>query len=139
MLLEYQTMGIFPSGHIMEKLRPHLPDDVITSQELEFVSINSNIKIAGLVARQLQHPSSQAYFISLEDEYGLIHLIIWPQIYEKFKSKFLEPLILVEGRVSRREGTINVIVSNIGLPDLKSDSAVEISDIIKFHDISIME
>lgn len=111
MLAEYKTLDLYPSGHFMEMLRPHLDGDVLTSNQLKSKKNNQKVKTAGIVARPLQHPLSQAYFITLEDEFGFIPLVIWPGIYEKYKDKLREPLILIDGIVSRREGTFNLVVT----------------------------
>jgi error-prone DNA polymerase len=115
---EYRTMGLYPNGHLMEKLRPHLGKDVVTSDQLRTMRDGQQVKVAGLVARPLQHPLANAYFISLQDEYGFIPLIIWSTVYEKWKTQLREPLLLVDGLVSRREGTLNVVVTKVAVPRL---------------------
>ena len=111
MLAEYNTLDLYPSGHFMEMLRPYLDGDVLTSNQLKSKKDNQKVKTAGIVARPLQHPLSQAYFITLEDEFGFIPLVIWPRIYEQYKDKLREPLIFVDGIVSRKEGTFNLVVT----------------------------
>ena len=120
MAKEYSTLDLYPNGHLMEKLRPHLGKDVLTSEELREMEEGKHVKVAGLVARPLQHPLANAYFITLQDEYGLIPLIIWANVYEKYKAKLREPLLMVEGVVSRREGTINLIVGKVSIPNLEA-------------------
>jgi error-prone DNA polymerase len=118
MASEYSTLGLCPNGHLMEKLRSHLGKDVVTSDQLKGMKDGQQVKVAGLVARPLQHPLANAYFISLQDEYGFIPLIIWPTVYEKWKARLREPLLLVEGVVTRREGTLNVVVTKVAVPRL---------------------
>jgi aspartyl-tRNA synthetase len=91
----------------------------VTSDDLRGIRDGQQVKVAGLVARPLQHPLANAYFITLEDEHGFIPLIIWPNVYEKYRDKLREPLLLVEGVVSRREGTLNVVVSRASVPRLE--------------------
>ena len=71
----------------MEMLRPHLASNVLTSNQIKSKGDNQRVKTAGIVARPLQHPLSSAYFITLEDEFGFIPLIIWPKVYEQYKTK----------------------------------------------------
>ena len=113
---EYRTLDMYPGGHLLERLRPHLPPDVPSSVGLRQRGEGEWVRVAGLVARPLQHPLSEAYFITLEDEHGMIPLIIWPGVYERFKRELREPLLMVRGTVSRREGTLNVVVHDVVLP-----------------------
>jgi error-prone DNA polymerase len=52
-------------------------------------------------------------FITLEDEFGHIPLMVFPQVYEKYEQQFKSPFLLVKGRLSRREGTHNVVVTRV--------------------------
>jgi len=40
-------------------------------------------------------------------------LIVWPAVYQKLKLIIKEPLLLATGTVSRREGTMNIVVESI--------------------------
>jgi error-prone DNA polymerase len=80
------------------------------------------VKVAGLVARPLQHPLAEAYFLSLEDEFGFIPLIVWPSTYEEYKRELREPFMLVEGTISRREGTLNIVVQKVTIPKIPGSS-----------------
>ncbi|MFQ5875892.1 MAG: OB-fold nucleic acid binding domain-containing protein, partial [Dehalococcoidia bacterium] len=105
---EYRSMGLFPNGHVMSYLRPGLPDDVLSSVEVAQRADGEQVAVAGLVIRR-QRPLAKAVFITLEDEYGHTPLIIWPKIYQRYKSQLREPFLLVRGTVSRREGTLNIM------------------------------
>lgn len=107
---EYQTLNLSTTGHMMEELRAHLPPKVIPSHLLATYTEGSAIITAGIVIRR-QHPiSTKAIFMTLEDEHGLIPLIIWPTTWNQYRDNFKAPFLLVWGRVSRREGTMNIIV-----------------------------
>ena len=110
MLSEYNSLNLYPKGHFMEMIRPLLDPDILSGKQVKKEKDGQIVKVAGIVARPLQHPLSSAYFITLEDEFGFIPLIIWPKVYEQYKSKLHEPIILVDGVISRREGLFNVVV-----------------------------
>ncbi|MCZ6788966.1 MAG: DNA polymerase III subunit alpha [Chloroflexi bacterium] len=107
---EYRTMGLHPGGHVLAYLRDQLEGAVSTSREIVDLEDGAQVTVAGLVIRR-QRPSGKAVFITLEDEYGLSPLIIWPAVYQKYRHAFREPLLAVQGTVSRRDGTMNVVVS----------------------------
>ena len=70
-----------------------------------------NVLTAGLVVRR-QSPLGNAIFITLEDEFGHIPLIVWQSTYHALKEHLSKPLIQIEGIVSKKEGTLNIIVTN---------------------------
>ncbi len=67
---------------------------------------------AGLVIRR-QRPRGKVVFITLEDEFGHIPLMVFPQVYERQEHKFKSPFLIVKGMLSRREGTHNVVVNQV--------------------------
>jgi len=111
MQYEYQTLGLYPKGHLMHFLRNHLKDNILTSQAALQLSHGTKVKVAGIVIRR-QKPLGNAIYMTLEDETGHTPLVIWPQIYQKLKLVLREPLIIVEGIISRQDGTINIVVKN---------------------------
>ena len=111
MQYEYQSLGLYPNGHLMHFLRNHLKDNILTSQAALQLSHGIKVKVAGIVIRR-QKPLGNAIYMTLEDENGHTPLVIWPKIYQKLKLVLREPLIIVEGIISRQDGTINIVVKN---------------------------
>jgi error-prone DNA polymerase len=109
---EYNTLGLYPRAHLMEKLRPHLPTDLVRSADIRDLKDGTPIRVAGVVIRR-QRPLAKAVFITLEDETGHAPLVIWPDVYERVKRIAREPILLCSGVVSHREGTLNVVVRTI--------------------------
>jgi error-prone DNA polymerase len=51
--------------------------------------------------------------MTLEDEDGMVNVIIRPQVYQKCRQIFkLEPLIMVEGTIQKRD-TLNIIAETL--------------------------
>lgn len=109
---EYASLGLFPTGHVMEKLRPLLDKKLVSSRDVPYLDEGMEVRTAGLVVRR-QHPQAKAYFLTLEDEFGHISLVVWPQVYERYRVKLKEPFLVVKGTVSRRGGTFNVVVNGV--------------------------
>ena len=115
---EYRAMGLHPVGHVMAYLRGQLGAEVATSRDVIELEDGADVAVAGLVIRR-QRPLGKAVFITLEDEFGHTPLILWPKVYVRYRQVLKEPLVVVEGTVSRREGTMNVVVSRArALPTL---------------------
>ncbi len=109
---EYRTMGVYPHGHVMRYLRRRLGEGVVPSFLLERFPDGHPVRVAGLVVRR-QHPDSAhgVSFFTLEDEYGHIPLIVWNAVYAEHRRVLREPFLVVEGTLSRRDETINVVVT----------------------------
>jgi len=110
---EYRLMGLSPDGHLFEELRQELGPRFVTSERLASLEEGAFVLVGGMVVR-LQHPAAQAYFVTLEDEEGLIPLVLWEGMYEQYRSTLRETFVLAAGRVSRKEGTVNIIVERLG-------------------------
>ena len=108
---EYRTMGLYPEGHVMSHLSLQLGSGVTTSQQVQDLEDGTEVTVAGLVIRR-QRPLGKAVFITLEDQFGHTPLILWPKVYERFRKVLKEPIVKVKGTVSRRDGTMNVLVSH---------------------------
>ena len=115
MLADYGSTGVTLREHPLELMRPSLPGDLRTSEELERHPDGRRVRVAGLVvARQRPATAKGVTFMLLEDEHGTINLIIPPPVYERFRLAVRsEPLLLATGRLERREGTMNVVVDRI--------------------------
>ncbi len=107
MLDEYAMMGLCPDGHVMELVRHELTD-VFTSDDLQASSDGDTVRVAGRVVRR-QRPLAAAVFLTLEDEFGLVPLAVWPAEWERLKGALRHTLVVVEGTVSRRDDTLNVV------------------------------
>jgi error-prone DNA polymerase len=107
---EYNILNLYPGGHVMEKLRPHFRKGFFSSREILHLRNGDIINAAGLVIRR-QRPQGKMVFITLEDEFGHIPLMIFPQVYERYENVFKSPFLVIKGRFLRREGTHNVVVT----------------------------
>jgi error-prone DNA polymerase len=118
MLADYRTLGMTVTSHPMGLLRSRLPVGSIDSRELVTLANGSRVRIGGLVvARQRPGTAGGVVFVLLEDEFGVVNLIVPPGVYERHRLTVrTEPLLLVEGRLERHAqagGAINVLVNRV--------------------------
>jgi error-prone DNA polymerase len=115
MLADYRTTSLSVGPHPLELLRAHLPGDVLTSRELEDAPHGARVAVAGMaIARQRPSTAKGIVFMLLEDELGLVNLIVSPQVYERFRMLVRgEPLLLARGRFERIDRNCNVVVSDL--------------------------
>jgi error-prone DNA polymerase len=71
--------------------------------------------VAGLVvARQRPATAHGIVFLLLEDETGMINVIVRPQVYEQHRALLrAEPLLVAFGRLERRGRNINVLATRL--------------------------
>ena len=72
----------------------------------------ARVMAAGLVIRR-QRPQGKVVYITLEDEFGHIPCMAFSKVYESYEHQFKSPFIIVNGKLSRREGTHNVVISQV--------------------------
>ena len=111
---EYEVMGIYPQGHLMEFVRPDLGRDVLTTTAVYGLEEGAETLVAGWpIARQ--HPKGQegTVFVTIEDEEGDVQLILWPTVFARCRRQLQSRIILARGVVSRWDGTTSLVVSDL--------------------------
>jgi DNA polymerase III alpha subunit len=71
------------------------------------------VEVAGMVvARQRPETANGIVFMLLEDERGNVNLIVPPPVYDRHRALVRSaPLLRAKGKLERREGTTNVVVT----------------------------
>ena len=111
---EYATMGVYPRGHLMEFVRPRLDAGVLPTTAVERLGDGERVRVAGWpVARQHPRGKNGTVFVTIEDETGDVQVILWPQVFARRRRELKSRVILVDGAVSRWDGTTNVIASDV--------------------------
>jgi error-prone DNA polymerase len=115
LVADYGSIRISLAEHPLALLRAELPEDAVTSRDLERIPHGRRVKLAGLVvARQRPATANGVTFMLLEDELGTINLVVTPPVYERHRLAVrMEPFVLVLGRLERRAGVINVVVDEL--------------------------
>ena len=111
--LEYGLLGLTVSDHIMSLYRYRLDAlGVRPSSALGNCSNGDKVQVAGLVIVRQAPPTAKGFvFITLEDERGLINLVVRPDVYERHRRTLRNALLLIAGgEVQRADGVINVIM-----------------------------
>jgi error-prone DNA polymerase len=114
-IADYRSIGMTLGEHPIGLLREGLDPELLRSTDLERVEDGATVEVAGMVvARQRPETAKGIVFMLLEDERGTVNLIVPPPVYERHRADVrAAPLIRAEGRLERREGTTNVLVSAV--------------------------
>jgi error-prone DNA polymerase len=111
LLAEYAGLGFAPGGHPLALCRDALPPGVVRSDALSRLAAGTEVEVAGLVvARQRPETAKGVVFVLLEDEAGMVNVIVRPTVYERHRTAVRgEPLLWVRGRLANDDGTVNVL------------------------------
>jgi error-prone DNA polymerase len=116
MIADYGATGMTVGTHPLGLLRHKLKEDgVCASTDLSTLPENHRVTVSGLVvARQRPGTAKGVVFVLLEDEVGVVNVILPPQVYTRFRSTVRsEPLLTVSGRLERRTGAVNVLADHV--------------------------
>jgi len=100
--LDYVVLGLTTGPHITTYYREIWQSlGVVASKDLDDLEDGQRVRVAGLViVRQEPSTAKGHIFISLEDEFGHINVIVRPQVVKRYhKIVRREPFPIIEGRV----------------------------------------
>lgn len=103
------------------------PPSALVAAQLDAVPAGARVTVAGLVIlRQRPGTAKGVVFVTLEDETGVVNVVIWRNVFEKFRRAVVSGRLLrVTGRVERQAGVVHVVAEGIedasGLLDRLSD------------------
>lgn len=111
---DYASLKLSLKAHPMALLRPQLTAMRILPAE-RLAQVNGKVSVAGLVLmRQRPGTASGVIFMTLEDETDVANVVIWPQVFERFRQLVLTGRCLkVEGKVQKEGQVIHVIADKL--------------------------
>ncbi|WP_120717879.1 error-prone DNA polymerase [Tsuneonella amylolytica] len=113
---DYQTTRLSLKAHPMAFLRASLAErGFVRACDLRARKFRSMVQVAGVVLiRQRPGSAKGVCFITLEDETGVINLVVWPDLKEKQRKVVMgSRLMEVRGRVEYDDEVIHVIASHM--------------------------
>ncbi len=110
---DYASLRLSLKAHPVALLRPALARlRVVAAARLGEQADGCRLSVAGLVlVRQRPGTASGVVFMTLEDETGIVNLIVWPQVFERFRRVVLAARLLVASGRLQREGIVIHLVS----------------------------
>lgn len=103
------SLKAHPVSFVREKLELL---HIVPTNDLGAMNDGAPVKVAGLVlVRQRPGTASGICFITIEDETGCANLVVFADLFEKFRKEILQSrLLMVEGKLQREGEVIHVIV-----------------------------
>lgn len=112
---EYRVLGMSVLHHPIGLLRQRLPDGMVSSKELEGLPDGMKVFFPGLiVCRQRPGTAKGITFLLAEDEFGLVNVIVYPDLYEEQRLHVRStPLLIVEGRLQLANNNVNIVAERL--------------------------
>jgi len=113
---EYSIQGFSTRLHPMQIIRGSISEDgVSTSSEALALANGDSVRTAGyVVCRQAPRTAKGHVFLTLEDEAGLLNIVLKPHVYQKHRYVVrTQPLLIIDGVLQKREGITNIIAKHI--------------------------
>lgn len=132
---DYASTTLSLKAHPVSFVREQLSQlHVRSASQLDSAKNGDRVKAAGLIlVRQRPGTASGICFITLEDETGTANLVVFRDLFDKYRKEIIQSrLLMVDGTLQREGEVIHVIVKrcyNLSglLRQLDADSAEQVS------------
>ncbi|WP_282875688.1 error-prone DNA polymerase [Pseudomonas peli] len=106
------TLGPHPMSLLRETLRSMRAK---SSQDLREIGDCNHVTVFGIVTgRQRPSTASGVTFVTLEDEFGMINVIVWRDLAEQYRLALLHSKLLqVKGKLEDESGVMHLIAGHL--------------------------
>ena len=115
-LSDYRAIGLTLEAHPLSLLRQQLRRQrVLDSSQLRSVPHGRTVQAAGIVT-QRQRPATAkgTIFVTLEDEHGMVNIVVWPAVAMRRRKALLGArLLAVRGRWEQVDGVQHLIANDL--------------------------
>lgn len=110
----FVLMQVYPPPAACDQAWPR-PPSCVRACDLSLPPINARVAVAGLVIlRQRPGTAKGVIFLTLEDETGVVNIIVWRHVYERFRRAVVAGRMLrVTGRMQRAHDVTHVLAEQI--------------------------
>jgi error-prone DNA polymerase len=110
---DYASLGLTLRRHPLALLRPQLAKRrLMSAEELDSAPNGRLVRHAGIVTlRQQPETASGVVFVSLEDETGVVQVIVWKHLRERQRTVLLRSRLLAVYGVWQREGEAKNLIA----------------------------
>ncbi|MEW5922957.1 MAG: DNA polymerase III subunit alpha [Candidatus Zixiibacteriota bacterium] len=114
---EKEMLGFYVSGHPLDRFRSELiAFGTVDTEKMQAVKDGREVRLGGIISTiKLMNDKrgNRMAFVTLEDFKGTTEMIIFSDCYEKGKDHIFEDnIVMMEGRVSTREGEAAKVIVN---------------------------
>ncbi|MGD9805625.1 MAG: error-prone DNA polymerase [Hyphomicrobiaceae bacterium] len=131
---DYQTTRLSLKGHPMGCLRDLFDGErILSSSEFRTSRDGAYVRVAGVVLVRQRPGKGNAIFVTLEDETGIVNVVLWARTFEKFRKEVMgSRLLLVAGKVQcSPEGVRHLMAQRV------VDRTAELAHLTETHEMTV--
>ena len=115
MFEDFVSSRLSLKDHPVRLVRQSVPGQVTLNQQLRDTPQDGFVTLLGaVITRQRPGTASGVIFLTLKDETGAANVIVWPKMFEKFRSTVMQGRLLkIKGKVQKEGLVIHVIAFDI--------------------------
>lgn len=109
---ELRVMGVSAGAHVMAHHRQRMREaGMCSSHDLAQCHSGMVVWVAGQVTVLQSPPTAKGFmFVTLEDEFGMINVIVAPDVVARYRRIWRHaPLLAVQGRIQRQGPVVNLL------------------------------
>ena len=113
---DYRNLHLSLKAHPVSFLRADFAArEILRNEQLPGIASGCRVTVGGLVlVRQRPGTAKGVIFATLEDETGIVNVIVWPKVFEAFRPVVLGArLISVTGKLQNAESVIHVVAEKV--------------------------
>ena len=110
------STGVTARGQAVVHFRPEFDKlGILSATRLAQAANGMRVRVGGLVITRQKPGTAKGFvFLTLEDETGLVNVIVRPDVYEKFRRVIrLSKTLIVVGRLQKEQGTIDLLAQEM--------------------------
>jgi error-prone DNA polymerase len=116
LVADYRSLGLSLRRHPLALLRSHLAERrFVTAESLRHAGHRALIRAAGIVVgRQRPGTATGIVFVTLEDETGLVNVVVHPQLVDKQRRELLGSSLLgVYGQLQKEGEVVHLVAKRL--------------------------
>jgi error-prone DNA polymerase len=112
---EVAHTGISAKEHLTSLVSDELEALGVTpSEELPGLEDGCRVRVGGMIVSRQRPPTAKGVaFLALEDEGGLINVVVRPRVYERNREALRSSFVVIEGKLQRRSKAISILARKI--------------------------
>lgn len=120
-LWDYRTSHHSTRGHPLSIVQQHLHDRrILHADDINRSHHHRRVDFVGMViCRQRPATASGVTFLSVEDETGIVNVVIWRRVFEAYTVLAKTAMLLgITGKVQAQDGVVHLVAQTLWAPDL---------------------
>jgi error-prone DNA polymerase len=112
---EFSQTGVSASDHLTAMVSHQMHQMGITaSQTLPDLTDGRRVWVGGILVSAQRPPTARGVaFLALEDQWGLVNIVLQPEVYDVSRRALRSPFVVVEGELQKRNGAITVVAHKV--------------------------